>query len=73
MGQDESFPSTNFDSFRPALDQHVDVQGDHKKLIRDMGAASTVLLKNDDNILPLSATGIRKLAIIGSDAGPNPQ
>lgn len=37
-----------------------------------MGAASTVLLKNEDNILPLRTTGIKRLAIIGSDAGPNP-
>jgi hypothetical protein len=38
-----------------------------------MGAASTILLKNNDNILPLSTTGIKRLAIIGADAGPNPQ
>lgn len=38
-----------------------------------MGAASTVLLKNEDNILPLRTSGIKKLAVIGSDAGPDPQ
>lgn len=36
-----------------------------------MGAASTVLLKNIENILPLDESHIKKLAIIGSDAGPN--
>jgi beta-glucosidase len=52
---------------------HLDVQEDHKDEIRQMGAASTVLLKNEENILPLSSSQTRKLAIIGSDAGPNPQ
>ncbi|KAI7873124.1 glycoside hydrolase superfamily [Mucor mucedo] len=68
----KSFPAVNIDSFRPNLDQHINVQGDHKDLIRQMGAASTVLLKNEDNILPLRTSGIKKLAVIGSDAGPNP-
>jgi beta-glucosidase len=36
-----------------------------------MGAASTVLLKNKDNILPLREPSIKKIAVIGSDAGPN--
>ena len=70
MGQDQNFPDTNFDSFRPHLDKHVDVQGNHRQLIREMGAASTVLLKNDNNVLPLSSGGLKKLAIVGSDAGP---
>lgn len=35
-----------------------------------MGAASTILLKNEGDILPLSSGGMKKLAIIGSDAGP---
>jgi len=52
---------------------HLDVQGNHKREIRQMGAASTVLLKNQDNILPLSSSQIKKLSIIGSDAGPNPK
>ncbi|KAI7902732.1 glycoside hydrolase superfamily [Cokeromyces recurvatus] len=66
----KGFPEVNFDSFRPERSQHVDVQENHKHLIRQMGAASIVLLKNADNILPL--TDAKKLAIIGSDAGPNP-
>ncbi|OAD01491.1 glycoside hydrolase family 3 protein [Mucor lusitanicus CBS 277.49] len=72
LGQDQDFPQPNFDSFRPEKGLHLDVQGDHRREIRQLGAASTVLLKNEDNILPLSASHIKKLSIIGSDAGPNP-
>ncbi|RCH90483.1 hypothetical protein CU097_010746 [Rhizopus azygosporus] len=68
----KNFPEVNFDSFRPKNGKHVNVQGDHKIAIRQMGAASTVLLKNKDNILPLREASIKKIAIIGSDAGPNP-
>ncbi|KAF8326104.1 glycoside hydrolase superfamily [Cantharellus anzutake] len=46
--------------------------GDHKKLIRSMGAASTVLLKNDGSQLPLG-NSVRSIAVVGSDAGPNPE
>ena len=73
--------------------RHVrSVQGDHYKLIREIGAASVVLLKNTAGALPLSAANIKRasarltaartppvlifcragLAIVGSDAGPNP-
>ncbi|KAG1442943.1 hypothetical protein G6F56_010857 [Rhizopus delemar] len=71
VGQDENFPKVNFDSFRTTEGEHLDVQSNHKIDIRRMGAASTVLLKNQDNILPLRETSVRKVAIIGSDAGPN--
>lgn len=36
-----------------------------------MGAASNVLLKNDDEILPLDLDRLKSIAIIGSDAGPH--
>lgn len=49
----------------------MDVQGNHKIDIRKMGAASVVLLKNADNVLPLNGKRIKKLAVIGSDAGPS--
>lgn len=39
-------------------------------LIRTIGAASTVLLKNQNNALPLKAP--KSIAIIGNDAGANP-
>ncbi|KAI0405376.1 glycoside hydrolase family 3 protein [Xylaria palmicola] len=48
---------------------HVDVQSDHKNLIREIAGKSTVLLKND-GALPLKKP--KFLAVIGEDAGPNP-
>ncbi|KAI0319657.1 beta-glucosidase [Amylostereum chailletii] len=65
------YPAVNFNAFDPldeATNQHVDVQGDHDKIVREIGAASTVLLKNVDGALPLGKP--RKIALIGSDAGP---
>ena len=44
-----------------------DVRADHDKLIREMGAAGTVLLKNVNNTLPLKAP--KYLGIFGNDAG----
>ena len=72
LGQDSpSYPSTNFNAFLPqdaATNEHIDVMGDHYKLVREIGAASTVLLKNERGALPLKEP--RSLALIGSDAGP---
>ncbi len=72
VGQDdEDYPKVNFDGFRrldESTNEHVNVQGDHRKLIRKIGAASTVLLKNDNQTLPLKTP--RKIAIVGNDAGP---
>ncbi|KIO17331.1 glycoside hydrolase family 3 protein [Tulasnella calospora MUT 4182] len=70
-GQDKDFPAVNFNAFDnndPATNEHVDVQDDHYKLVREIGAASTVLLKNNNNALPLKKP--RSIALIGSDAGP---
>ncbi|ETW82695.1 glycoside hydrolase family 3 protein [Heterobasidion irregulare TC 32-1] len=80
MGQDApDFPAVNFDYNTEdtyldgqLVNEHVNVQGDHYKLIREIGAASVVLLKNTAGALPLSAANIKRLAIVGSDAGPNP-
>ncbi|KAI0438663.1 glycosyl hydrolase family 3 N terminal domain-containing protein [Xylaria telfairii] len=52
------------------VNKHVDVQGDHAKLIRDIGAKSVVLLKNAGNALPLRNPV--SIAIIGEDAQDNP-
>lgn len=49
----------------------VPVQEDHVKIVRDSGAAAVVLLRNEDNVLPLGDS-IQKIAIVGSDGGPNP-
>ena len=52
------------------VNQHVNVQADHGKLVRQWGAESTVLLKNVNGTLPL--TGKEPLtAVFGNDAGPN--
>ena len=79
LGQDEEdYPEVNF--YYNSLDtvvngsvvnQHVDVQRNHKKLIREIGAASAVLLKNENNALPLSLDKIRSIGIFGENAGPN--
>jgi beta-glucosidase len=36
------------------------VQADHFKLIREIGAASTVLLKNTGNALPLRVKNLKR-------------
>ncbi|KAK2767511.1 hypothetical protein FQN54_003668 [Arachnomyces sp. PD_36] len=85
VGRDEAQVPINFnswsrDSFGPEhafvgagwseINEHVDVRADHRDLIRKIGAASTVLLKNE-GALPL--TGKEKFtAIIGEDAGSSP-
>ncbi|KAI4866509.1 glycoside hydrolase family 3 protein [Hypoxylon rubiginosum] len=51
------------------INWHVDAQEDHGDLIREIGAKSTVLLKNE-GVLPLKKP--RFLAVIGEDAGPSP-
>lgn len=66
---------------RAVVNKFVDVQGEgkdaHGNLVRQIGAEAVTLLKNSDNILPLSRDGsesIRdrkfKVAIVGEDAGP---
>jgi len=49
---------------------HVNVQADHAKTIREIGGASTVLLKNTGNVLPFKK--LKSLAVIGDDAHDNP-
>src|SRR6266571_1692170 len=72
LGQDSpSYPHTNFNAFLPldeATNEHIDVQDDHGTVVREVGTASMVLLKNVDSALPLKKP--RTLALIGSDAGP---
>jgi beta-glucosidase len=45
---------------------------EHVALAREIGAAGTVLLKNDGDVLPLSGT-VSKIAVIGYDAGSGTQ
>ena len=50
----------------PATNEHVDVQEDHFKVVREIGAAGTVMLKNVGGTLPLSKP--RSIAIIGTQS-----
>ena len=86
VGRDNTSIPINFDSWTldtygneffyakmgyTLINEHVDVRQEHAYLIRDIGSASTVLLKNTNNTLPL--TGKEKLtAVFGDDAGDNP-
>ncbi|KAH9936901.1 beta-glucosidase [Amylocystis lapponica] len=73
LGQDQNYPNVSFNAFLPNLaseNAHVDVQGDHYKLVREIGAASAVLLKNTPGALPLSKP--RSVVLVGSDAGDAP-
>ncbi|KAJ7745226.1 glycoside hydrolase superfamily [Mycena maculata] len=79
MGQDSDYPDVNFSQLTEAtflngelVNEHVNVQDNHYKLIREIGAASTILLKNTDNALPLKVENIKRIGLFGSDAGPNP-
>ncbi|KAG9591803.1 glycoside hydrolase family 3 protein, partial [Aureobasidium melanogenum] len=53
------------------VNQHVDVRREHGRLIREIGAASTVLLKNVRGTLPLKNTA-RLTAVFGEDVASNP-
>ncbi|KAI0757133.1 beta-glucosidase, partial [Daedaleopsis nitida] len=66
LGQDEGYPELNFNSWLSLLGAHVNVQGDHGSLIRTIGGASAVLLKNEGSVLPLQAP--RTMAIVGTGA-----
>ena len=72
LGQDSpNYPKTNFNVFFPldeAMNDHIDVQDDHGKLVREIDTSSIILLKNVNGTLPLKKP--RKLVLIGSDAGP---
>ncbi|KAM0693560.1 hypothetical protein Q7P36_006816 [Cladosporium allicinum] len=60
-------PSSYLYNFTYNSQSSVDVRGDHKKLIRELGAAGIVLLKNVDDALPLKAP--KNIAVFGNDAG----
>ncbi|KAI1432902.1 glycoside hydrolase family 3 protein [Xylaria sp. CBS 124048] len=57
LGQDSDYPSTNI---------NADVQGTHKTNIRAVARDGIVLLKNDDNILPLNKPAT--IGLVGSAA-----
>ncbi|WFD28737.1 beta-glucosidase [Malassezia nana] len=71
--QDEGYPKPNFNFFDindPATNGHVNVMADHDEVSRDIATAAIALLKNTNHTLPLRRP--KKVALIGSDAGPFP-
>lgn len=70
LEQDNDYPAISYDSFdfNSPYQQHKNVQNGHKKIIREIGAASTILLKNNNGTLPLQKPG--RVLLLGSDAGP---
>ena len=85
VGRDTKQIPINFDTYTKAtygnehalvsspivqVNEHVDVRGDHAALIREIGRASVVLLKNS-GALPLKGTE-RQVGLFGNDAGSNP-
>ncbi|KAF9270441.1 beta-glucosidase [Marasmius fiardii PR-910] len=69
LGQDSGYPAVNFDSWNAnnPVNTHRNVQGNHKDLIRAIGSASIVLLRNLRNTLPLQKP--KTIGIIGNGAG----
>ena len=60
MGQMEFFPET--DLYKDTITEN------RKKLQRRAATESQILLKNEDNILPLKRENINSIAVIGNDA-----
>jgi beta-glucosidase len=87
LGQDKDYPPPNFSAntadakgpcypgalFSPTCitNEYIDVQGDHKNIARDVAREGITLLKNVDNVLPLSTNA--PLKVFGSDAQNNPK
>ena len=65
LGQDKQYPQPSIYS-NTQKHTPVNAQGDHGKLIRKIGAAGTVLVKNVNNTLPLR--NVTFLNILGYDA-----
>ncbi len=60
-------PDSYLYNFTYDSEASVDVRDDHSSLIRELGAAGIVLLKNENNTLPLKAP--RNIGVYGNDAG----
>ena len=67
LGQDIGYPPTKISSWDK---NNPDVQGNHKEIARLVAREGIVLLKNDDDALPLRSP--ISLAVIGEDAITNP-
>ncbi|KAF4552311.1 Glycosyl hydrolase family 3 C-terminal domain-containing protein 6 [Elsinoe fawcettii] len=59
-------PSTWLRSWNLTGESSRDVRANHGELIRQHGAAATILLKNERNVLPLKAP--KSIAVFGNDA-----
>ncbi|KAM7198108.1 Glycosyl hydrolase family 3 N terminal domain containing protein [Naviculisporaceae sp. PSN 640] len=86
LGQDKNYPRPNFSAntknrdglLYPAaiaspigqVNWFVNVQADHYKIARQIAQDAITLLKNDDNILPLTPS--LSLKVFGTDAAVNP-
>ncbi|KUI60783.1 putative beta-glucosidase F [Cytospora mali] len=86
MGQDEDYPEPNFSSYtdtavgplHPAsltgpygvVNQFVDVRADHATVARQVAQDAITLLKNNDDLLPLSTD--TPLFLFGTDQEVNP-
>ena len=74
MGQDQDYPKPNynqltFDTYYQGqlANEHIDVQADHYKIIREIGAASVIMLKNVNQTLPLNASVNARWGLFGSE------
>ncbi|TPX09896.1 uncharacterized protein E0L32_008918 [Thyridium curvatum] len=71
-GQDKDFPettavfSTRDNPSHALVRKDVDVRNGHHKLIREVGSAGTILLKNENNALPLKKP--KYVSVFGYDA-----
>ncbi|KAH8100570.1 beta-glucosidase [Cristinia sonorae] len=66
LKQDSGFPDVNFNAWQANSGTHVNVQADHANIIRTIGSASTILLKNAKSALPLKS--LKSIAVIGNGA-----
>ncbi|KAF3011311.1 hypothetical protein E8E14_002020 [Neopestalotiopsis sp. 37M] len=78
LGQDQDFPTVDptniwlyyvsygLAALNPAIPPARDVRGDHVALVREIAAAGTVLLKNEQSILPIK--NVTNVAVFGNDA-----
>jgi len=87
LGQDKGYPEVSFSSWTKAdndvlykgaeagptvrVNSHINVQGNHKDVARAVAREGIVLLKHEDNVLPLAKADV--IRVFGSDAGGNPQ
>jgi beta-glucosidase len=71
VGQDKDFPETTINAFHREKAPYNNVQRNHKKIVYEGAVGSSVLLSNN-GVLPLS-NKVKKIAVIGSDAGQDPK